>query len=685
MARPATFAFVPHRLLAPALALAAIGVLAGTGALGHLDRAWHDWLQRRLAPAALADSATALVLIDEQSLAAMGSPQFAWRWPWPRQAFAALFAGLHRAGAKAVIVDLAFVELSGSEMDDMLLGAVAAGAPEITLASLGEKLPVCWSDEFRRDHGALFAPRSRWGSARVHPDDDGVYRDYPPGRSLVAAARGGDVASRGLRVRWRGTLADVRERGVPVVPAARFVAAGMTMLEAATEQAPDLDPVTLIRAIDVQPVSDEQLFSQVRGRTVFVGANAAAAFDYIATPAGAPEPGVLLHWNAWQNFVGDEFLRTPGPAVIVVILVVVVALVALAGWGGHGMRRPAFTAAGLAAVTLGGSAFAFTHGRWMAPASPTVGSAIAFTAVAVDGYRRERARKREIQGWFGAYVSPAVVKRLVADPDALKLGGEKREVSVFFSDLVGFTTLSERLPPDQLVRVTNLCLDELSAPVIDHGGYLDKYIGDAIMGVFGSPEELPNHALAATLAALEGQRRLAELNVRLRQEYGLTIGVRFGINSGDATMGNVGSERKKNFTALGDTVNLASRLEGANKEFHTQILIGPLTAARVSAEVVTRPVARLRVKGKTQAVEVHEPLGLIAAVDDMTRRFVAACKEGFDAYGAGRFDQAVRAYDDALVLRPDDFLCTRYRGEARRLAASPLPPNWEPILNLESK
>src|SRR5690606_30465836 len=138
----------------------------------------------------------------------------------------------------------------------------------------------------------------------------------------------------------------------------------------------------------------------------------------------------------------------------------------------------------LALVALGGSAIAFNRGLWLAPTVPTAGASIALAAAGVESLSRERARTREIPRWLGAYVSPAVVRRLVEDPDALKLGGERREVSVFFSDLVGFTALSEKLPADELVQLVNTCLDELSAAIFDHGGYLDKYIGDAIMGVF---------------------------------------------------------------------------------------------------------------------------------------------------------------------------------------------------------
>jgi adenylate cyclase len=284
------------------------------------------------------------------------------------------------------------------------------------------------------------------------------------------------------------------------------------------------------------------------------------------------------------------------------------------------------------------------------------------------------------------YVTEAeVVRRLVENPDALKLGGERREVSVFFSDIVGFTTLSERLPAEQLVTVTNACLEELSAPVLDHGGYLDKYIGDAIMGVFGTPELLENHALSACRAAFECRQRLRTLNERLEQEYGVRIGVRFGINTGEVVVGNVGSERKKNYTVLGDVVNLASRLEGANKEFETEILIGPLTAAAVAGKIATRPVARLRVKGKSQAVEVFEPIGEKAGLDEPTHEFLTNYETGYRNYCARRFSDAVQSFGQAANLRPEDFLTKRYLAEARALAANSPPPDWEPVLQLHTK
>ncbi len=672
-------------LAAPAATVVALLLLHLAGGLATLDRAWFDLLQRRFAARAPLPADTAIVLIDEQSLRALGSEPYAMRWPWPRAAFAGLLAGLHRAGAATIAVDLLFLEHGEAAEQDLLLGALAAGVPGVVLAATGERTPVFWDEDFRAAHAPLFADRRRWGLVDSRPDRDGVIRGYRLGGSLAEAAAGATRPAETVFPRWRGGLEELRGRGVPLVPAAPFVAAGLALVDEATMRAPGLEPAALLAALEARPRPDGAVFDLVRGRTVFVGANAAGTFDEKATPVGAPEPGVLVHWSAYSSLGDDGFIRPAPSPVAPLLLILVVAAVTFAGWRGAGLGRPALVA-GAAVGALGGAgAAAFLLGAWIPPASPALGAAAAFTVVAVEGFRRERARKLEIQGWFGAYVSPAVVRRLVEDPEALRLGGERREVTVFFADIAGFTTLSERLEPERLVAVVNLALDRFSDHLFEERGYIDKYIGDAIMAVFGSPEPLERHALAACRAALGIRRGLVALNEELEPAHGVRLGVRIGINTGEAVVGNVGSERKKNFTVLGDTVNLASRLEGANKEFGTVILLGPETARAVGDALATRPLARLRVKGKSRAVEVHELLGETVAADSDEARFLGHYRTGYAAYCARRFEEALGAFERAAILRPDDPTTARHLGEARRLSRTPPPPEWEPVLSLDSK
>ncbi|MBE7538060.1 MAG: adenylate/guanylate cyclase domain-containing protein [Opitutaceae bacterium] len=688
MSPPQPVRWFLSRFAAPLIAVVAVALLSLLGGLRALDRTWHDALQRVSAQNDHPPANTAFVLVDEQSLAAMGGDAFGMRWPWPRKAFAGLFAALHRAGARGIVGDFLFLENSDAAEQDLLLGAVAAGIPELNLGSLGDRSPVFWPNSFRSSHPSLFSRSARWGSVKIDSDNDGVIRSYQWRDSLAAAALNPQPAPPPpdrIRLRWFGTLDQLRARKVDVLPAAPFVAAGLDLLGTALTQSPEMDPLRLIQAVDAQPAPVGDIFDRVRGKVVFVGANAAGTFDEIATPLGAPEPGVIAHWTAFANGMTGGFLQDGPRGFSLSALLVVGAAIAWLGQPGRGLLAAGVASAAGVLLLLTGSVIAFVFGFWLPPAAPAVGAAAVFSATAVAGFSFERARRREIQSWFGAYVSPSVVKRLIADPGSLALGGERREVTLFFSDLVGFTALSESLSAEKLVTVINLCLEELSSAVFDHGGYVDKYIGDAVMAVFGHPEDLPNHAEAACRAALDCGRRLEKLNESLMRDHGVRLSLRIGLNTGEAVVGNVGTARKRNFTVLGDAVNLASRLEGANKVFNTGILIGPLTARAVAGSFVTRPVALLRVKGKTEAVAVHEPLCPTVAADASTLRFAEKSTEGFEAFVAADFSSATRACQEALELRPGDQACLRCLREAKDLAAKGVPTGWEPVLNLDTK
>ncbi len=665
-------------------------LLGFSGLVDRSDLWWFDSMQAIGASRAPLPQDTALVLIDEQSLAALGNPPFAMRWPWPRAAFAALLAGLEAAGAERIVVDLVFFESSAAAEQDLLLGAVAAGLPGVVLATVPERLPAVWPQEFRNNNAELFDGRTKWGFVRSLADPDSVIRRYSPGGSLAAAAQSATAPQSSLPdtpvlLRWRGNLEQLRARGVPMLSAAPFVVAGWEILDRATQDVPDLDPAGLATAIKSAPPPPGPAFEQVRGKTVFIGANAAATFDAIATPLGAPEPGVILQWNAYANLQAADFIQPGWPPLGWVTALLALVLLVFAGRRSLSLARPAITAVAILSAVAIASAGLFLAGAWFAPGLTMAAALIGFTLVAAENFRVERARKQEIQGWFGAYVSPAVVDRLLANPDAIKLGGEQRELTIMFSDIAGFTTISERLPPSELVTLINRFLEGQTERILDCGGYLDKYIGDAVMAVFGSPEPLENHALAACRAALACRVVLEELNDEIEGKYGIRLGMRTGINTGPVVVGNVGSTRKRNYTVLGDAVNLASRLEGANKQTGTAILLGPLTAAAVAGAMVLRPVARLQVKGKTLAAEVFELLGEQGKCDAGAIEFAAMFTRGFDAYCERNFAAAAEIFSGAVVLRPGDALTATYLQESRGFILEPPEPEWHAILKLETK
>jgi class 3 adenylate cyclase len=314
-----------------------------------------------------------------------------------------------------------------------------------------------------------------------------------------------------------------------------------------------------------------------------------------------------------------------------------------------------------------------------------VTAVLALLGIIAENFWLEQQRKREIQAMFGSYVDPGVVAQLLRDPTAIRLGGEKRRATVYFSDLAGFTDLSEKLPPEQLMEIVNRYLQEMSECLLDHGAYIDKYIGDAVMAVFGAPLKDEHHAATACEGALAAQGVLARINADLGVKLGYTLAMRIGINTGEMLVGNLGSDRKKNYTVLGDAVNLASRLEGANKEFGTSIMLGENTARALDGRFALRPLTRLRVKGKLTAVEVFELVGRTHELTPLQRDFLTAYGEGYAHFGGRRFTDAEIHFGRALAMVPSDDLTRELLEQSRELAAHPPPADWEPIVTLKSK
>ncbi|HEX2862711.1 MAG TPA: adenylate/guanylate cyclase domain-containing protein [Lacunisphaera sp.] len=654
-----------------------------------LDRAFFDAASRHpLRPPPLPQN-SALVLVDEITLTAM-SAQGA-RWPFPRIIFAQLLAALHLAGAEKIAVDFTFFEESDA-MQDQLLASVAAAAPSVVLARTAARPPVFWPDAFVAAHPGFFQ-RPRTGLVEFPHDEDGVARRYVMADSLVAATVDRASLSPGGLLRWHGGLhkrtenerSEIEQRGVLVLSAGQFIAAGRPIIERLANAAPDLDANGIAAALAAEPPLTGAVADAVRGKTVFVGANASGTFDVKPMPIGKVEPGILLHWTAWTNLVAGGFITALSWPFVFATALLAGAAVLLSGRNRVSLVEPLVTASAAVLVLVGGAWAALSFGWFLPPVTPLAAIALVLLGVVAENFWLEQRRKREIQAMFGAYVDPGVVEQLVRNPDSIRLGGERREATVFFSDLAGFTDLSEKLPAEQMVEVVNAYLDETSECLHRHGAYVDKYIGDAVMAVLGAPQALPDHPLAACLAALEARQAIVGINARYAEKVGVKLEVRIGLNTGDMIVGNLGSSRKKQYTVMGDTVNLASRLEGANKAFGTGILLGEETARRVQQTMVTRPLARLRVKGKLQAIEVHTLHGAPGTLPAVEKEFVEAYRTGYTALVDRRFAEAVAALSRALALQPDDISTRRWHTQASTFTHTPPPPDWEPVISLDSK
>ena len=647
-----------------------------------LDWAFFDAASRHPLREAPIPKNSAIVLIDERTMKAMS--ELGLRWPFPRTIFAQLIVALQQAGAERVLTDFTFFEES-EPLDDATLASVAAASPSVILARTKERPPAFWNSKFVAAHPAFFA-KPRTGLVEFPADPDGVARTYATDGSLAAAAFDPPVtAPPGRVVRWHGPLDKLAAKGVAVLSAAPFIEAGRSIVSRLQAADPDLGAEKFAAALAKEPPVQGTLAEAVRGRVVFVGVNASGTSDLKPVPVGDVQPGVLLHWTAWTNLAGTGFIKPVTRSVTLLGALLVSGAIIWAGRRQIGLAAPLWMAGILALVFIAGSYALLSAGWYVPPATPTAAILLTLLGVVAETLWVEQARKREIQSMFGAYVDPEVVAQLVRNPDSIQLGGERREATVFFSDLAGFTDLSEKLPPEQMVEVVNAYLEQTSECLHKHGAYVDKYIGDAVMAVFGVPLPLPDHAIAACKSALEAHRTIETINKKYAAKVGVKLKVRIGLNTGEMIVGNLGSSRKKNYTVMGDAVNLASRLEGANKAFGTGILIGQETARRVQGAIVTRPLARLRVKGKAQAIEVHTLHGLPEELSSTEREFIAAYRTGYDAYVAGRFAEGSAALKRADGIIAGDLTTARLREECERYSATPPPPGWEPILTLESK
>lgn len=305
--------------------------------------------------------------------------------------------------------------------------------------------------------------------------------------------------------------------------------------------------------------------------------------------------------------------------------------------------------------------------------SPTVLLGGLFAAHAFHGFLGESRRRREIRSLFSVMVSPRILDLMEQRPGALSLEGRKAEASIFFSDLAGFTTISEKLSPQDLSALLNRYLTPMTDIVLDSDGSVDKYQGDAIMAVWGAPYPDPDHASKACRAAVLQLRRLQALAREIEADTGVRIDMRIGINSGTVSAGNMGSLRKVQYTVMGDAVNLAARLEPINKDYGTRCIIGPATRAALRPEegLVTRLLDRIVVKGKTEAVEIHE-LSALAERPSWMNDY----ESGLRALWDRQWDRAERAFHAVLAREPGEGASTCMLARLQSYRLQPPPPEW---------
>jgi adenylate cyclase len=331
------------------------------------------------------------------------------------------------------------------------------------------------------------------------------------------------------------------------------------------------------------------------------------------------------------------------------------------------------------ALPVGAGFAAYPFGFWL-PVAPLITAALlAMVAAVITNYAVEGRQKRFIKGAFKQYLSPIVIEKLMENPDRLTLGGEEKTLSIFFSDVQGFTSISEKLSPTELTALLNEYLTAMTDIIHQTGGTIDKYEGDAIIAFWNAPLEQEDHAARAVRAALMCQKKLAEMRDDLRQRYRSNLFVRIGINTGPVVVGNMGSNQRFDYTFLGDAGNMAARLEGINKQFGTYLLVSGNTLAAAGDAFPAREISRVRVVGKAVPITIYEPM--LPETAEARREPLAAFDAALRTYYGGNFADAQRAFE---ALAAQDPVASIYARRCTTLAATP-PPDWDGIWNITEK
>jgi adenylate cyclase len=691
--------------------LGVIGICVALGLAVAALRLWTPWplesldlkaldLRFQLRGRRTPSNVVTIVGIDERSLARYG------RWPWPRSRLAELVERLTANGAKTIAFDAVFAEADAP--NDARFAAAIRASDRVVLGEFFEldREPITTWPLFPelavRDRGGggiqglqvatgfhgpvpvLASAAADAGFVNFLPDKDGG------ARHVSLAIRGGDAIAPAFSVaalsHWLGGHTALLTLGGP----------GETRLAIGDHELPIDDrgdlfidflgppgTVTTVSALDV--LENRVSRPAIDGKLVLI-ATTATGFDSRATPFSGDSPGVEVHAAAIDNLAQGRGLVRPGwfvPAEAAGILVLAIVTGVLITWRAFG---GALAAIALFTIYASASQLAFAfQGTVTSLVYPLI--VVATTTISGLGYQyaTEARQRKWVRGAFERYVGGEVADLLAREPERLGLHGEKRELSILFTDIRGFSTLSEKLEPEELADLLTEHLGSQTSIVFEHKGFVDKYIGDAVMAFWGAPLPTSEHARLACRTALD----IAAAMPRLRAQWaarGLPeVHIGIGIDTGDAVVGNFGSAQRFSYTAISDHVNLASRLEGLNPVYGTKILVSENTHAQIGDEFVCREIDCVRVKGKTQPVTVYELL--CRRADDAGGRaaqMAGAFSQAFMAYRQRRFDQAI-AVLEAVSPNGADPAVLKFIDRCRALVASPPPPEWDGVFTALTK
>ncbi|MDH4231392.1 MAG: adenylate/guanylate cyclase domain-containing protein [Nitrospirota bacterium] len=685
--------------LAFALSLAA----AFTGALDVFELKAFDLLSRNLNPEGTSPGIV-IVEVDQKSIEALNNQNIS--WPWPRQVYAPIIEYLSEADA--VFVDILFTEPSSYGVeDDLLLSEAVRKAGNtyfpVFLTNKEKKLSeadrafmrkLALSSDVSADlvYSSAVTPLDIYkasvkgsGNVMIKPDEDGVYRRIPLvfrlGDTVIPNFVLDYLMTSGL-VQYRDGSFYAQNTEIPTVKNSLMLRYRRDKTPFLKVSAINIISSYLEKDFSKKPSLEKEFF---RGKKVFIGYTAPGLYELKPTSVSPVATGVHIHATTLDNILNRSFIR-PLPEIYLMVFMFLICSVTSHFVLRHHSVYISLTVFSLASFTaLSVPVLLFMNGLYIRAIFPLLSVGISFVFAAAYSYATEGKERRFIKRTFTQYMDSTIVEYILRNPGVIKPGGQRRRVSVFFADLAGFTSLAESLPPEQTAMILHTIFNSFTEVIIRNKGVVDKYIGDAIMAFWGAPLEGEDDEINACRAALQCVGKMKEINRDFQGRGMSSVGVRIGIHTGDAIAGNMGSDRLFSYTVIGDTVNLASRLESANKLFGTQIIISEATRVKTRGLFITREIGLIGVKGKSEAVRVHELLAGLGG-EGYTETTVLF-HEAVMLFNHRKPDAALKLFSAVLKRDPGDGLAVFYKKRCEELLSNPRlteKDNWN-IIRLSEK
>jgi adenylate cyclase len=642
-----------------------------------------------------------IVAIDNKSVKEIG------RWPWSREIIGKLIKGMADYGVKVTALDVVFSETQNPASDTalaesiVLSGNVIAGYffrnemhpidPEILAQVQSSKIrqlqidpdvtsvPLIEYANMDANIALIGQGALAYGFFNVISDSDGLFRKLP----LIMLYKGDVYPSMVLQALKYFTLetahVSIGKSGVRAIGLGKYSIPSNQEGELSVNYYGPGGSIKTYSAVDI--IKKRLSPDALHGTLAFVGFTEMGIYDVRPTPFDSILPGVEIHATVAANTLEQRFIIHNSSTILmerITLFLLPFALALLLGLA-PSASIGVLAGSGLSVLYLAVNYLLYSKylldlsvlSPLMALGLTTVGSEV-YRSLVVD--RKGRYMKKA----FSNYVSADLVAQIMKNPDSLKLGGEKREISILFSDIRGFTSLSENLSPEALVQVLNEYLNPMTQIVLEEKGTLDKYIGDAIMAIYNAPLDVTDHAGHACRSALKMMEKLAELNRSFVERGIQTIDIGIGINTGDAVVGNMGAAMRFDYTAIGDNVNLASRLEGLNKMYGTHIIVSESTKLLAGGDLPFREIDVVAVKGKQQPVSIYE----LMVSDESEIRGVFG--EALKLYRNREFEAAVRMFD-VLCSQNEDRVSRLYIARCLEFISSPPSEEWDGVFVAKTK